>query len=282
MANFLGPSLDQVEGALWLNRPREAIAVLEQLDPTDPFFGRIDYWDLLHDAHHILGNYEQALEAAARGRAQYPNSPRVLLYDVETLAALGRLEDVDQRLGEVGALPPQPGVSVGNALWAAAAEFRAHGHREAVRTVFARIWDLDRPPPDSSAPEQRYGFAYALYVAGRLEDARQRCTQLIDEGMSGTGVRELLGLIAGRQGDRAEALRISDWLRDLDEPYLYGFNTLSRARIAAALGDQEQAVTLLREAFAQGNRFGMWVHQDIVLQSLRDYPPFQELVRPKG
>jgi hypothetical protein len=28
--------------------------------------------------------------------------------------------------------------------------------------------------------------------------------------------------------------------------------------------------------------YSVWVHRDIDFESLRDYPPFQELMRPKG
>ncbi len=44
----------------------------------------------------------------------------------------------------------------------------------------------------------------------------------------------------------------------------------------------EQAVVLLRDAFNQGFYIPSFVHGDMDLDSLRDYPPFQELVRPKG
>jgi hypothetical protein len=41
-------------------------------------------------------------------------------------------------------------------------------------------------------------------------------------------------------------------------------------------------VQLLRDAFAQGLPFDLRFHGDVNLEPLRDYPPFQELLRPKG
>jgi hypothetical protein len=41
-------------------------------------------------------------------------------------------------------------------------------------------------------------------------------------------------------------------------------------------------VDLLRQAFAQGYRFSLSVHHEPDFERLREYPPFQELVRPKG
>ena len=61
-----------------------------------------------------------------------------------------------------------------------------------------------------------------------------------------------------------------------------GQHTQQRAFIAAALGDRDAAVALLRTAFGQGMTVGEWAHMEPALESLRDYPPFQELIRPKG
>jgi hypothetical protein len=47
-------------------------------------------------------------------------------------------------------------------------------------------------------------------------------------------------------------------------------------------GERDTAVTLLRQAFAEGLDYGIWLHRDMDLESLRDYEPYQELVRPKG
>jgi hypothetical protein len=57
------------------------------------------------------------------------------------------------------------------------------------------------------------------------------------------------------------------------------------------MGDRERTVSLLRQAIsqgvlpgdlAQGLGYPMLLHRDIDLESMRDYPPFQELLRPKG
>jgi len=91
-----------------------------------------------------------------------------------------------------------------------------------------------------------------------------------------------LGVISVRLGNDDEVSGISDGLAALDRPYLWGSNTLWRARIAALLGDREQAVELLRQSFNEGNSLRLDLHRDIDFESLREYPPFQELMRPKG
>jgi hypothetical protein len=90
--------------------------------------------------------------------------------------------------------------------------------------------------------------------------------------------------VAALRGDRATALRISDELGRLKRPYLFGVNTYERFRIAAQLGEKERAVDLLRTAMAQGFILS-WestgLHQEPLFESLRGYPPFEEVVRPQ-
>ena len=91
-----------------------------------------------------------------------------------------------------------------------------------------------------------------------------------------------LGLIAVRRGDRAAADSISASLAERTGPITPGGVPYTRARIAAALGERERAVALLQDAFAQGWEYSVWDHRSIDFESLRDYPPFQKLLRPKG
>jgi hypothetical protein len=39
---------------------------------------------------------------------------------------------------------------------------------------------------------------------------------------------------------------------------------------------------LLRDAYARGRAFTIFLHRDMDLEPLRDYPPFQEFIAPKG
>jgi hypothetical protein len=91
-----------------------------------------------------------------------------------------------------------------------------------------------------------------------------------------------LGSIAAKVGDRERALEISESLSALERPYLFGHIAYWQARIAALLAEPERAMTLLRLAMAQGHQFDPGTHFDSDLQAMRDYPPFQEWLRPKG
>jgi len=76
-------------------------------------------------------------------------------------------------------------------------------------------------------------------------------------------------------------MEISGELAATDRPYLFGNHTYWRACIAAQLNEKERAVALLQESFNQGRPYGLFLHRDIDLEPLWDYPPFKEILRPK-
>ena len=94
-----------------------------------------------------------------------------------------------------------------------------------------------------------------------------------------------LGVVAARLGEQDDAQRISQRLAVWEYPYLHGRHTYWRASIAAALGDRDDAVRLLRQAFAEGlwfvGTFEDMRHGDMNLDPLRGYPPFVRLMAPK-
>jgi hypothetical protein len=92
----------------------------------------------------------------------------------------------------------------------------------------------------------------------------------------------MLGCLAARAGDRGEALRIREELEGLDRPYMFGENFYWSACITALRGERERAIGLLRKAFASGYVFSPDLQSDPDFEPLRDYPPFKELIRPKG
>jgi predicted Zn-dependent protease len=128
----------------------------------------------------------------------------------------------------------------------------------------------------------RAGFAAALQDLSRFDEARGLVEGLATEFRQNVAYRGQLGVLAARQGRRDDAERIAAGLRDLDRPYLRGIHTLWRARIAALLGERDTALGLLREAIAQGQPFGLWLHADDSFESLRRDPVFRELLEPKG
>src|SRR5213593_216791 len=98
------------EDARALNRPREAVDALVALGPDRGFTrGWWVYWDELTTALHLLGDHRAELEQALEGARRFPDNPQVLMTQVRALAALGRADEVMQRLAASVNLPAMQG-----------------------------------------------------------------------------------------------------------------------------------------------------------------------------
>jgi len=127
----------------------------------------------------------------------------------------------------------------------------------------------------------RYGLGQTLYDGCQFEEARKTFEELVKESADNIDYHGYLGVLAARRNDRAEAMKVSSWLENLNRPYVYGDHLLWRAEIAALLGEQDRAVMFLREAFAQGAAYGIQWHRDADLESLREYGFYKELMKVK-
>jgi tetratricopeptide (TPR) repeat protein len=270
--------------ALQLDRPRETLDLLEATDPTAPGLRDMPhYWETVAAARHILGEHERELQDARRGRLQLPDRLGVLYAEARALAALGRAEEASALLRESAALPPDPEWTPGGLMQNVAAELRAHGRPDASHAAIeqALAWYASRPPTEATSEASRYGLARARYAASQWEEALALFGRLQEEHPDRIDYLGYLGVLAARQGRHDDARRISDRLRDLERPYLFGQHTLWRARIAALLRD-DAALGLLREAMSQGAGFGTWLHTDLDFEALRQDRAFRELLDPKG
>lgn len=155
------------------------------------------------------------------------------------------------------------------------------------RRAVAWLRDLPHDDPRRS-PEL---FAKCLTYAGEWDEAAQIYARLADDYAGGAAeipFRARCGVMAAVQGDRESARRISRELEALHRPYLFGQDTYQRALVAAQLGDRDQAVDLLRRAVSEGLVFGETTTfagvfaEEIALEPLRGYAPFEELMQPKG
>jgi tetratricopeptide (TPR) repeat protein/TolB-like protein len=256
-------------------RPRESLEILRRLDRTkvglkEPAASLYTSWLLM--TYHMLGDYDQELKTTDGGSAS-------------ALAALGRVEEAERIA--IGDLPkrhsdddPWP---VPMTTQCVALELRAHGHPEAARRVFERVvaWYGTGGVNDATRddfPCARPHFS-AFYYTGRWAEARAGYQHRLAQDTTDLKAHAALGALAVRRGDRAEADRMDAWLAGRPESARAAY---ARARLAALGGDRERAVALVRRAFELGLRYRMFLHLDPDFESLRDYPPYRELIRPKG
>ena len=268
-----------------MNYPREAVAALSRYDPYSP--GRKDwsipYWNALTWAQHMLGDHKRELKEARRGRKQFPESLTMLANEVEALAAMGRLKDLQTLFEESKTLPPMSGYSPGNIMLRAGRELRAHGFKEdAIRVLNQALeWFEGRPEQEKASAGNRYDQARTLYVLDRWDEAKVLFTGLHIEWPETINYLGYLGTVAARKGEKEEAFQFSKELEEDKRLYLFGNPTFWRARIAALLGDKEAAVNLLRQATKEGYSYYN-IHPTEDFEFLADYPPYVQLMKPKG
>ena len=65
------------------------------------------------------------------------------------------------------------------------------------------------------------------------------------------------------------------------EPNISGVHIRWRATIAAALGDRDDAVRLLQEAFARGASHVVAIHREPAFDGMWGYAPWDALLAPR-
>jgi tetratricopeptide (TPR) repeat protein len=270
--------------AVVTNRPRRTLDVLTRWDRETPFAKNwIAYRQQLGNAYHLLGEYRSELEVARRWREQYPQQLSGLVLELRALTALGRLSEVDSLVEQSASLPPQGQgrnrISAALVPLVAAQELRAHGFADAATTTLDRA--IRRIERRALGDADNYVLGRALYLAGRWAEARTLFDSLHRGEPHNVDYLGFLGVSYARLGDRPRATTADSTLALARQPYLRGQNTRWRAQIAALLGDRASAVRLLRLADAEGAVVAIDLHRETDFESLHDYPPFQEFVRPR-
>jgi tetratricopeptide (TPR) repeat protein/tRNA A-37 threonylcarbamoyl transferase component Bud32 len=273
-----------------LNRPREALDMLLTLDPERGWVRDWEpYWLQRTRALHMLGEHEQELEAAQRCRQRHAERARCLERQTFALAALGRVQEVAAVLDE---LEPMPGMSASPWFLTDIIDFLRHyGHADAAKDAAERAvrWFEARPQSETTTFEHRHEYGRALFFAGRYDDAQAVFDALVEELPDDDYMRAYnrahRGFIAAMRGDTAQALSDADSL-EMQAEALAGFSKDAarwwcRGIIYGALGDRERAMALFRQ-FEPRWTHSPWGHVQAILEPMRGYPPFEELLRPKG
>lgn len=274
------------QSALLMNRPAEALDVIARIrkDLVPPDF-QVWMANTSATAFHKIGRYEEELELVRHVQAARPGTPLLINNEFAALAALGRIEEVQAR-AEAGIFQVPTAFSAWNVIYTAALELDAHGHQKAARELARRAEPIIRrqlaqQPAD---PRLRGYLAQILYLNGDLVAAEELFSALAAESQEGRLYnRGFAGVLAALRGERARAEAIAAELARDTSPYTFGAPTFWQARIAAALGEDDEAVDLLREAFARGYRTSTEVWHTIPeIRRLVEHPGFQELTRVKG
>ena len=260
--------------ALNVYRPYEAREVLRRLDPTQGMLRSwAPYWTQRAHAEHLVKDHDAELATVRAMRAQHPDSRVAAVLEVRAAAALGRDALVDSLLDAAASLPPDSYWSYGAALVVAGEEFAAHGRGFRSNAYYKRAiaWLGTQLARDPRSRVHRYWLGSALYDAGRWPEAEPWFASLARDFPDRLDYRGMYALCRARGGHHADAARILG-----PRPaYNPGAHTVMRARLAAVAGHDDEALTLLSQAVAEGYEGWAWFHA----VAFRDMSPLSEAPR---
>lgn len=268
-----------------MNKPHEAVALLERVDPEGGALrGRVYYFEYLCSALHAIGDHARELEAAKRGRRQYANRLFVVFFEAHALAALGRTDELEALLRESRAMTPDLRITASAVFIAAIYELRAHEHPDAALAVGNELLGLlaAKSPRETAPREARVERARALVATHRWGDLHFLADSLWAADPKNIDAIGFRALAKAEMGDRVGALQSVAAIEDVTRPGRDNPAEEWRATIAAALGQKAEALAHLEQGHPDGSVPDYRWHEDILYELLRDYPPFQEYIRPKG
>jgi DNA-binding SARP family transcriptional activator/tetratricopeptide (TPR) repeat protein len=283
--------------AMTLNRPREAIAVLELLGPHSAHSGGPGaYWNLLTRCYHAVGDGERELRAARAARRSGMEPMNALWFEIRALTSLGRADEVQALLDTAVATPREQGPTtlqrmVGIArisspaqlMVSAAQELRAHGNEAAAQQTLARAlaWFRAQPAHTMTDEGRRFEIAHALYLARDWAAADSAFRTLPASNADSYIYFGFLGTIAARRNDDAAARRTIatfDSLRaTLPQPRaVAGY---WQSKISAILGDEQHALVMMADVWPHGTS---GVHMDFDYERMWSANGFRAFIRPRG
>jgi serine/threonine-protein kinase len=278
--------------ALELFRPKEALTVLQSLDPDRVALSppqRGIHADFTRLAYHQLGDARGELKTIRAALRFLPDDPGLRMDELLALVGLDRFAEMKQRrdllFQRIEAFansdfnPGQVNLCVGM-------ELQAHDNPAAGKALIAEAatWYRAHPARQQSVTAPfpcTYRLFAPIYYEGRWDEARELYLPMLSQDSAALLAHEALGAIAARRHDSAEARRMSEWLAH-NPSREKGRTTYARARIAALLGDRPRAVTLLQQAFDEGLGYRMFIHLDPDMESLRDLPGYRRLFALTG
>jgi DNA-binding SARP family transcriptional activator/TolB-like protein len=274
-----GPA-NYVHGAQALEdgRPRDAIDIFADLDPAPDWAPDWwNSWEYITAGYHALGEHQRELKVI-RTVMRDDSRLRMRVLELRALAALGRVDDVLDRLDQAMSGLDEARLDFGDVLARTAVELQAHGNGAAADPLLERAVRWCAIPGRPMTPRQQWRRVRVLTATGRYDDAESLLQSLRTGSPASIDFCGYSGVIAARRGDRRGALAIDDSLSRSIGRYDLGRSVYWQAAIRAWLGEPDAALGLLREARTRGRPLGFDLHADDDLRPLWDLPEYAALV----
>ena len=268
-----------------VNRPRESLALFDTLARAQPSLLR---WT--PSVYHYVSDFDAELRALNQEVIRAPataNSLGTQQAFLQSLVALNRTGEVAKRLDEIVSLPTEAGATVAYVLTRTGWELAAHGRPTAGDDALSRAaaWCARRTSADLQDAVLSLDCVEAFAFAGRMPEMAALAEPMLKARKGDLLILGAVGLAAALHDDQTTARRFAAQIAAQTRTGgSRGLGWWLRARISAALGDRDEAIALLRDAFARGagwsERFDL--HRDPAFAKLRGYAPFESLRTPQG
>jgi DNA-binding SARP family transcriptional activator/TolB-like protein len=279
-----------VASALYVGRPRDAVAAVQGTDPDRGINLKSSvYWEWRSTAQHAAGLYSDEEYSARSGLARFRRDASMTFAVARTLAARNdpALADFVAR-GIPASRGPDAAIrdSTGDRqdmLLFVSQELRAHGFdAEAgayLQRLNAELAQTAQPLPRATL----WRKASALYDAGDYSRARELYARLAQSDSLDVDAEGREAVAAAHLHDFAAAARIDSHLAEMNRPFIHGRHLRWRASIAAARGEADDAIALLEAAVRQGFRLidtptQLTIHLDSDFRDLQKTPAFQSMM----
>ena len=230
----------------------------------------------LTQAYHLLGRYREELAVARATQAAFPDIWAYRAVELRARAALGQTDSV--LAGLDGILTRWGPLRAADASQSLIRHLHGHGHPEASRAAAERCVEFFFADSANLATEYAYMGGVCLFWAGRYMEARAVFEQAAARSRQfQSSALAWLGVLAVRTEDPARA---KHYLDRLAAPGDDSTNATLRARVAAALGDWELAVKLLRRVVATNPEW-RFLHRDSPdpgWETIQNYPAYRTLI----
>src|SRR5262245_2226598 len=215
-------------------------------------------------------NFSKGEQEFQRAVTLNPDDVVTHLHYGDFLVAMGRFDQgiaEKRRAEQLDPLSITPSWDVGRAL------FYAGRYGEAIEQA-KKTQELDR-----NFPYVYYLQAQIAFRRGRMQEALPLMQRALDLGGRNTLLLGAWGYMNARVGNRDEALKAMDELRQRSSKYVL---PLFEARIHTAFGENDKALDYLERVYADRSESIVWLKVDPTFDPLRKDPRFIALIKKVG
>ncbi len=289
--------------ALRGNYLREALGAFRGGPVGSPFTARsIDHWSQYLRTLHMVGQYDEEREEAARAAALFPSSRGTAWYEVRALIGQRKVGEALRLHREIEPLPDATSDGRIGQWGNTVRELFAHDAQDSAAAVLARLIRAQEALPPERRAAARASMAAHYELAGRWADAQLVVESLLRDTPPGAVWQRknhmmALGCIAAARGADEAARR---WVARLDSlratvpdqlrVTIGAAIDVAQGTVLGCLGEREGALVLLERGmrtpgapgYGFGYGFGPWLHRNVFYEKLRGFEPFERLMRPRN